>query len=214
MTASEARQARRSLPRRLLGRLRLIPVQIGYFQGPRLMSALRKRWILFRNPHVDIQFGKYVYVGPGFSIHAPWGGTFIVDRGVEFRRGFRLELDDGANVRIGADTRFTYDPVIQCGKQITIGERCMFGQALMLVDGNHRFRDPSIPMLEQGYDLHPVTIGDDVTVMTKVTIMNDICDRAVIGANSVVTKPIPPFSVAFGAPARVRDNFDPVAGTS
>jgi acetyltransferase-like isoleucine patch superfamily enzyme len=210
----EAKQARRSLPRRVLGRLRLLPVKIGYFQGPRLMSALRKRWILFRNPHVDIQFGKYVYLGPRFSIHAPWGGTFIVERGVEFRRGFRLELDDGASVRIGADTRFTYDPVIQCGRQITIGERCIFGQALMLVDGNHRFRDPDLPMLEQGYDLHPIEIGDDVTVMTKVTIMNNIGERTVIGANSVVTKPIPPWSIAFGAPARVHDSFEPAASTA
>src|SRR4051812_1386411 len=58
VTELEATQGRRSLPRRVLGRLRVLPVRIGYFHGPRLMSALRKRWILFRNPHVDIQFGK------------------------------------------------------------------------------------------------------------------------------------------------------------
>ena len=67
-------------------------VSAGYYRGPRLMSALRKRWVLFRNPQADIRFEGPVYLGPRFSIHAPNGGSFIVGPGVEFRRGFRCEL--------------------------------------------------------------------------------------------------------------------------
>ncbi len=193
-----------------LGRVRLIPVWIGYRQGPRLMSFLRKRWVLFRHPHVDIRFGKHVYVGPGFSLHAPFGGRLVVGDGVEFRRGFRLELGPEATVTIGDETRFTYDPLIQCSGRIEIGKRCMFGQNLLMVDGNHRFRDLDRPMLEQGYELSPVVLEDDVIVTTKVTIIGvRIGTRTFVGANAVVTKDIPAYTVAVGAPARPVDYFGP-----
>src|SRR5205807_3989808 len=60
--------------------------------GPWLMSWLRKRWVLFRNPHAHIEFRGAVYLGPGFSLDMPRGGTLIVGPGVEFRRRFRAEF--------------------------------------------------------------------------------------------------------------------------
>lgn len=184
-------------------------ISAGYYRGPRLMSRLRKRWVLLRNPLADIRFEGPVYLGPRFSIHAPNGGTFVVGPGVDFRRGFRCELLPGAVVRIGAGSVFTYDVIIQCGKSIEIGERVMFGQANMVVDGNHRFRDLDRPMLAQGYDLRPLKIEDDATVTTKCTIIASLGRRCFIGANSVVTRDVPAFCVAAGVPARVIDYFGP-----
>jgi len=99
--------------------------------------------------------------------------------------------------------------LMQCGTSIEIGERVMFGQSTMVVDGNHRFRDVSRPMLAQGYDLRPLTIGDDATITTKCTVINTVGTRAFIGANSVVSRPVPPYCLAAGVPARVIDYFGP-----
>jgi acetyltransferase-like isoleucine patch superfamily enzyme len=176
------------------------------------MSWLRKRWVLFRNPQGHIEFQGPVYLGPGFSLHLPHGGSFIVGPGVEFRRGFRAELaGPESTISIGQACAFTYDVVIQCASSIEIGEHCMFGQATLVVDGNHRFRDLDRPMLAQGYDLRPLKIADHVTVTTKCTIINDIGERTFVGANSVVTQPLPAFCVAGGVPARVLDYFGPAA---
>lgn len=176
------------------------------------MSALRKRWVLLRNRHVDIRFEGPVYLGPGFSIHSPHRATLVVGPNVEFRRGFRVELNPGAVVTIGRGSRFTYDVLVQCGERIDIGEECMFGQATAIFDGNHRFRDVVKPMLEQGYDLRPVRIEDEAVVTTKCTIIGArVGKRAFIGANSVVTQDIPPYTVAVGAPARPIDYFGPEA---
>ena len=180
----------------------------GYLWAPRIASALRKRWLLLRNPHVDIRFEGPAYLGPGFSVFAPEGGTLVIGPNVEFRRDFRLELHNGT-VRIGAGTVFTYSVLVQCSGSIEIGERCMFGQSSIVVDGNHRFRDLDRPMLEQGYDFRPLTIADDATVTTKCTIIADLGERCFVGANSVVTAPVPPFCVAAGAPARVIEYFGP-----
>jgi acetyltransferase-like isoleucine patch superfamily enzyme len=184
---------------------------LSYRWGPRIASEARRRWLLWRHPHVDIRFEGPVYLGPGFSLFCPEGGTFHVGPWVEFRRGFRAELH-GGTLRIGGGTVFTYSVLVQCSTSIEIGERCMFGQSTMVVDGNHRFRDLDRPMLEQGYDFTPIRIGDDVTVTTKCTIIADLGERAFVGANSVVTRPVPPRTVVAGVPARVIETLDPSPG--
>lgn len=177
--------------------------------GPRLMSWLRKRWALFRNPHAHIEFRGPVYLGPGFSLHMPHGGTFIVGPGVEFRRGFRAELGAEGRIEIGGGSYFTYDVVMSCNTTITIGARCGIGQDAYIVDGSHRFRDLDVPFLSQGYDYRPITIADDAQIHSKCTIVNSIGTRAIIGANAVVTRPIPPYCIAGGVPARILDYYGP-----
>lgn len=167
------------------------------------------RWVKLRNPLADIQFQKPVYLGPGFSLHMPMGGTFIVGPRVEFRRGFRAEVGPQGRIVIGADSNLTYDVLMQCSTSIEIGERCSFGQSTFVADGNHRYRDLDVPLLAQGYDYRSIQLEDDVVVLTKCTIVNSIGTRSVIGANAVVTREIPPYCMAAGVPARVIEYFGP-----
>ncbi len=198
--------------RRLGALARRAVVSAGYYRGPLAMSWLRKRWVLLRNPQATIRFGAGSYLGPGFSLHMPFGGTFVTGPGVEFRRGFRAELGPDARIEIGAGSYLTYDVIIACGTTIEIGERCGLGQATFVADGNHTYRDVDVPFLEQGYDYRPIRIEDDAQIHSKCTIVNSIGTRSVIGANAVVSRPIPPFCLAAGVPARVLDYFGPPGG--
>jgi acetyltransferase-like isoleucine patch superfamily enzyme len=189
--------------------VRWLPQRIGYVHGPTRMSWLRQQWVRLRHPHADIRFGRGVYLGPGFSLDVPGEGSFIVGDDVEFRRDFRAEISERGRITIGKGTHFTYSVLVQCSTTIDIGERAMFGQSTIVLDGQHRFRDISRPMLDQGYDFQPLRIGDDATITTKCTIMADVGTRAFVGANSVVTRPVPPYTVAVGAPARPVDYFGP-----
>ena len=173
------------------------------------MSALRKRWVLLRNPQADIRFEGRVHLGPGFRLHMPRGGTFIAGPDVEFRRNFRAEIGAGGRVVIGAGSYLTYDVIIACDTSIEIGERCGLGQNTFIADGSHRYRDLEVPFLSQGYDYRAIRIEDDVQVHSKCTIVNSIGTRSVIGANAVITNPIPPYCLAAGVPARVIDYFGP-----
>lgn len=198
--------------RRQLRRAGSVRVWLLYLPGPGplLMSWLRKRWVLLRNPHARIEFHGPVYLGPGFSLDMPRGGTLIVGQAVEFRRGFRAEFaNPESTIIVGDATIFTYDVLVQCSTAIEIGQRCQFGQTTILLDAQHRFRDLTRPMLEQGYDFHPLRIEDDATVTSKCTIMSDLGRRAFIGAGSVVTRPVPAYTVAVGAPARAIEYFGP-----
>lgn len=201
-----ARYSSRALLRRLWTR---VVISAGYYRGPRLMSALRKRWVLLRNPQADIRFEGPVYLGRGFSLHMPHGGTFVVGPGVEFRRGFRAEVGPEGRIAIGAGSYLTYDVIMSCNTTIEVGERCGLGQNTYVTDGNHRYRNLEIPFLAQGYDYRAIQIEDDVQIHSKCTIVNSIGTRAVIGANAVVSRPIPAYCLAAGVPARVIDYFGP-----
>jgi len=195
--------------RRIGGLLNAQLYQLGYGWGPRLMSELRKRWIVLSNPQAHIVFEGPVHIAPGFSLHIPHGGSFIVGPDVEFRRGFRAEVAGAGKIVIGARSVLTYDTLIQCTSYIEIGEGCTLGPTCAIFDGNHRFRDLDQPYVDQGFDLRPIRIGRECGVLTKTTVLNDIGDRSQIGANSVVVKPIPGYCVAAGVPARVLEYFGP-----
>lgn len=183
--------------------------RLTYRTAPAWGSRLRRMKVLATHRHAEIRFEGPARLGPGFSVWIPDRGALIIGPGVEFRRGFRIEIAADGRVVIGAGTTFTYECLIQCTTSIEIGQRCLFGQSVLIVDGSHRFRDPSLPIGEQGYDYRPIRIGDDVAVMTKSTVIADIGEHSFVGANSVVTRDVPPYSLAVGAPARVIESFGP-----
>ena len=180
-----------------------------YVSGPRLASRIRQRWAIAKNPHATVRFGPDCRLHRGFSLHMPHGGEFIAGRGVEFRTGFRAEIG-GGRVAIGDHCMFSYYTLIQCSTSIEIGDRCRFGQSTILIDGNHNHTDPALPAIgEEGYAFRPLVIGDEATVLSKATIINDIGVRAVVAANAVVTKPVPAYTLAGGVPAREIEYFGP-----
>ena len=198
-----------ALKQRVARKRRRLINQIVYFRGPLLASALRKRWAKFKNPAATIVFGKHTYCGPGFSLHMPFGGTFITGEAVEFRRKFRAEVGANGRIEIGSRSYLTYDVIISCDTVISIGERCGLAQSTYVADGSHKYRDLEEEFLNQGYDYRPIRIEDDAQIHSKCTIVNSIGHRAVIGANAVVSREIPPYCLAAGVPARVIDYFGP-----
>jgi acetyltransferase-like isoleucine patch superfamily enzyme len=188
---------------------RKLPWKLRYEKGGRLISDARRLVVRATHQHCRVEFLGPVRLGPGFQLDIPDQGTLIVGAGVDFRRGFVCEISGEGRVVIGDGTVFTANALIQCTTSIDIGRGCVFGQSLMLVDGNHRFRDPTVPILAQGYDYRPIRIGDHAAIMAKCTVIADVGEHAFVGAHSVVTRPIPPFCLAVGAPARVVEYFGP-----
>jgi len=88
---------------------------------------------------------------------------------------------------------------------LKIGENSMLSQGVQIITANHVFRDRSMPIKFQGTRYGKVNIGEDVWVGTSTIILADVSigNGSVIGAGSIVTKDIPKYSLALGAPARV-----------
>ena len=97
---------------------------------------------------------------------------------------------------------------------IEIGNDVWTGHHVYITDQNHGYEDVTRPISQQSQPERSVVIGDGswlghgAVVLPGVTIGKHV----VIGANSVVTKDIPDFSVAVGSPARVIRQYDETLG--
>ena len=88
---------------------------------------------------------------------------------------------------------------------IEIGDDVWTGHHVYITDQNHGYENVDIPISQQSMPEKPVRIGSGSWLGHGTVVLPgaDIGEHVVIGANSVVTGVIPPFSVAVGAPARV-----------
>jgi acetyltransferase-like isoleucine patch superfamily enzyme len=123
-----------------------------------------------------------------------------------FEPGVWITAPGAARVLIGEGSFFNLGVMVAAVDLVEIGDHCMFANGCFITDGNHRFDDPEKPVPWQGFSSKgPTRVGDNVWCGAHVVITSGVTvgERCVIGANSVVTEDIPPFSIAAGAPARV-----------
>ncbi len=109
-------------------------------------------------------------------------------------------------VSIGEGTFLNLGVMVAAVGLVEIGSHCMLANGCFVTDGNHRFDDPGKPVPWQGFTTKgPTRIGDNVWLGANVVVTSGVTigERSVVGANSVVTQDIPPFSIAAGAPAKV-----------
>jgi virginiamycin A acetyltransferase len=87
-----------------------------------------------------------------------------------------------------------------------IEDHVLIGHHVLLLAGkNHHYTDRlDIPIKLQGNPpKEPITIGRGVWIGANATVMADVGHDAIVGAGSVVTKPVPPFAIVAGNPARI-----------
>jgi len=112
-----------------------------------------------------------------------------------------------ACVRIGSQSFLNIGVMVAAHELVEIGDHCMLANGCFVTDANHRFDDPDTPVPWQGFTSRgPTRVGDNVWCGANVVITSGVTvgERCVIGANSVVTRDLPPFSIAAGVPAVVR----------
>lgn len=86
---------------------------------------------------------------------------------------------------------------------VIIGDRVQIGPNVSIYSAGHETSVLSrVKFVEFG---HPIRIEDDCWIGGGVTILPNVTigRGSTVGAGAVVTKSIPPYSVALGAPARV-----------
>lgn len=99
---------------------------------------------------------------------------------------------------------------------VEIGDHCLIGSKVIITDHGHgqyggSHSSPLEPPAKRQLDSNrKVVIGRNVWLGDGVVVMPDVTigEGAVIGANSVVSRDIPPFTVSIGAPARPIKQYD------
>jgi acetyltransferase-like isoleucine patch superfamily enzyme len=133
-------------------------------------------------------------------------GRLEIGAHVLFEPGVWLTAPAPARIMIGAGSFLNLGVMVAAAELVEIGEHCMLANGCFVTDADHRFDDPEKPVPWQGFTTKgPTRLGDNVWCGANVVITGGVTvgERCVIGANSVVTRDIPAFSLAAGAPAQV-----------
>jgi acetyltransferase-like isoleucine patch superfamily enzyme len=120
-----------------------------------------------------------------------------------------------ARVRIGSGTFLNIAVMVAAHGLVEIGDHCMFANGCFVTDANHRFDDLEKPVPWQGFSSKgPTRVGDNVWCGANVVITSGVTvgERCVIGANSVVTEDLEPFTIAAGIPARALKRVEHAGG--
>ena len=117
----------------------------------------------------------------------------------------RVWISPARSLSIGDDVDLALDVVITTSGGVRIGDRTLVGYRTQILSANHTIPSEHGRACEAGHDKKPVVIGCDVWIGANCIILpgTTIGDGAVIGAGSVVTKPVEPFCVVAGVPARL-----------
>lgn len=151
----------------------------------------------FKNP-------KYMSIGNNFYI----AQNGIVEAWDKYMNDvFEPVLIIGNDVKINS---YCHIGVIN---RIEIGDGCLFGSHVMLMDHSHGKNSIDeieiYPSNRRLYSKGPIKIGKKVWLGENAVVLPGVTigDGAIIGANAVVTKNIPAYCVAAGNPIRIIRRF-------
>ena len=133
-----------------------------------------------------IAIGNRVFIG-----HYSW----LIGSNNKDARGLRIE--DGTTIG-----HFVH---IVANREVIIENNVLLADKVFITDCNHNYDDRNVPIQNQDISfIKAVCIGEGSWIGENVCVCGaNIGKHCVIGANSVVTKDIPDYSVAVGCPARI-----------
>lgn len=152
------------------------------------VSRLASRWI---------RFGDEVFVGREVWLNVVFGTDFA-----------KPKIVLGRGCKVGRRS------TLSAKNYIELGEDVLLAPGVLIMDHNHRYSDPNLPIHAQG-----VTEGGRIIIERNCWLGHNsviACSEgelllgrnSVVGANSVVTKSFPPCSVIAGNPARLIKRYD------
>jgi acetyltransferase-like isoleucine patch superfamily enzyme len=175
---------------------------------------IRCSMMLFLRP-LGVRFGKRstiyrpIRIDGGKSIQI--GAKSLIQRGTwlyasPINKG-EITLSIGSRCVVGYNNHFV------AIRSVVIGDGVLTANNVYISDNSHNYEDIARPIVEQGTRfIREVFIGSGSWLGENVCVIGaSVGKNSVIGANSVVTRDVPDFCVAVGAPAVVIKHYDHVS---
>ncbi|WP_035986038.1 acyltransferase [Leptolyngbya sp. KIOST-1] len=123
----------------------------------------------------------------------------MLGKNVSLDRDVSIRLGDNCTITIGDDTYIGPHSCISGPGHVTIGQGCMIASMVGIYANQHG---------HVGYSTQGIEIEDKCWIGSGAKVLDGvrIGYGSVVGAGAVVTKDIPPYSVAVGVPAKVLEN--------
>lgn len=161
--------------------------------------------IRFKKWHLKSTIIKPLYITPSFieigdRVHI-WHNARIEGVRVSDKNP-KIEIQDGVSIQQNLH--------LTCAEYVCIGKNTAIVSNVTITDIEHPYAADDIPVVQLPIKIKPTRIGDYCCIYSNSVILSGVTigNHVIIGANSVVTKDIPDYSVAVGNPARVIKKYN------
>lgn len=171
------------------------------------------------NLYTGFVTGKFKNVGKGCSIRPILNVTHPekinlgddVSLGIFCWIGVNTSIKKSAKLSIGNRVHIGAGSMIIAADKIEIGNNIVMSERVTILDHYHDYQNADLPIIDQPIvSKGEIAIEDDCFFGINSVIMGQvrIGKHSVIGANSVVTRDVPAYSVVAGTPAKVIKKYD------
>ncbi len=168
-----------------------------------LFERLKNKWLRYYRLKVF-----EAYTGQKTENCLILGPITLINRNVRVGRNVtfypNVMLWGDGPINIGNNVDIGYNTVIYAKKQggVSIGCNTSIAAHCYIIDSNHGTKATAL-IQDQPMDTNAIEIGNDVWIATDVTVLkgSKIEDGAVIGAKSLVNRPMGADVISFGIPA-------------
>ncbi len=131
--------------------------------------------------------------------------NMILENGVHIKECVNLSTYGGF-IRIGERSNIGQNCVLYGQGGIDIGEDVLIGPNCTIVSGSHLFEKRDLTINRQKTCDLGIKIENDVWIGANVVVLDGVTigEGSVIGASALVKHSVPPYSVAYGVPAKVQ----------
>jgi len=157
-----------------------------------------------------VKFGKNSFIGPFYDfLFINLKGLVLGDNVVIGRNAWIQTMKKGnkfSSITIGNNTQIGRGVTVSSIKKIKIGKNCLFSFNVSIFDCNHNTNTVQKSPMHSGLSKpKEVIVEDECFIGAHSFILKGVHlkKHCVVGANSVVTKSFPAYSVIAGNPAKL-----------
>jgi len=174
----------------------------------KIVSKLRTVWFAIWYERIFRSLGSGAFMFSPFRLDGAEG--IELGKRTVLQRGAWLyccgvDVDKAASLKVGKGCVFGYNNHITSVQNVVIGDYVLTANNVYISDNVHEYEDIECPIMHQQVKFKAsVSIGSGSWIGENVCVIGArVGKNCVIGANSVVTRDIPDYSVAVGSPAVV-----------